>query len=313
MIPCVVLLLAAPPFLWEEPRNIETIDFTRPAAGARPPLAPFTWMQEEKGGTSAKVLLRDGAGAVWQAKGGPEGRAEAFVTRLVSAMGYFAEPTVFLARGTIRELPQKLNRAAGFIQPDGTFTWAALELRDSTAKFLPEAAWHWNRNAFTDKPELKGLKLLVMLVSNWDNKDSRDQRRGPNTGVLEMPVDGKARQVFFVTDWGQSLGAWGEWFGRTHWSCGDYQRQTPDFVKVDRSGALRFGYAGQHTSDFTAGITAEDVRWFMQYLGRVTDAQIRAGLMEAGATREEEACFSSALRKRIEALRRIAEARPKLP
>jgi len=69
---------------------------------------------------------------------------------------------------------------------------------------------------------------------------------------------------------------------------------------------VRFGYQGQHTEDFKSRIGVEDVQWLMQYLGRITDAQIRAGLLASGATREEEQCFTRALRDRIEQLRNIA-------
>jgi hypothetical protein len=43
----------------------------------------------------------------------------------------------------------------------------------------------------------------------------------------------------------------------------------------------------------------------MQYLGRITDSQIRAGFKIAGASAQEEACFAGALRDRIEQLRRF--------
>jgi hypothetical protein len=43
----------------------------------------------------------------------------------------------------------------------------------------------------------------------------------------------------------------------------------------------------------------------MKYLGRITDAQIHAGFKAAGASPDEEDCFSRALRDRIEQLRKI--------
>jgi hypothetical protein len=233
-------------------------------------------------------------------KGGPEARAEAFVTRLVAALGYFAEPTVFVARGRIEGV-RELRRAAGFIEPDGTFTWAGFERREPDAKFRPELVWRWSDNPFIGKHELNGLKLLMMLVSNWDNKDGKD-RRGANTGVLEFA----GRRVYFVTDWGQSLGAWGRYFGRSNWNCADFTRQTGQFIRKLPDGRLLFGYAGQHTGGFRSGITDADAAWLMRYLGQVTDAQIRLGLLKAGATAGEQECFASALRERIEQLRRVA-------
>jgi hypothetical protein len=37
----------------------------------------------------------------------------------------------------------------------------------------------------------------------------------------------------------------------------------------------------------------------MQYLGRITDAQLRAGLLSSGATPEQAGCYVAALRMRI--------------
>jgi hypothetical protein len=48
------------------------------------------------------------------------------------------------------------------------------------------------------------------------------------------------------------------------------------------------------------------VRWLMQYLGRITDAQLRAGLEASGASRSQAVCFQHGLRARIERLRRLA-------
>jgi hypothetical protein len=48
------------------------------------------------------------------------------------------------------------------------------------------------------------------------------------------------------------------------------------------------------------------VRWLMQYLGRITDAQLTAALKAAGANNADAACFTRALRARIEELRKAA-------
>jgi hypothetical protein len=202
---------------------------------------------------------------------------------------------------------KELQRASGFIQPDGGFTYACLQLRPAGAVFQQNLNWSWENSPFEGTTELKGLKILVMLVSNWDNKDSRDRRRGSNVGVLQTGREGKRILHYYVTDWGQSLGSWGRFYGRTQWDCARFRAQTPDFIKGARDGYVNFGFGGQHTSDFRSGITVRDVQWLMQKLGHVTDAQLHAGLAASGATPEEEECFAQALRERIEMLRRIAE------
>lgn len=294
------------PVLWAEPGRIETTDFTHGAGGAGlAPAPPFHFIKEDDSGTSPKVIVRDAKGVEWRMKGGLEVRAETFVTRFVAALGYYAETTYFLAKGKVEGMHAPLRRASGFMNNDGSFTFASFERRDAAVKFLDGEKWSWDQSPFEGSREKKGLKILVMLFSNWDNKDARDEYKGSNTSVISCGTS----KVYFVNDWGQTLGRWGHggFFGRhSMWDCRAFAAQTPEFVLGTRKGRVRFGYAGQHTEDFKADITVEDVRWLMQYLGRITDAQMRAGLLNSGATREEEDCFSRSIRERIEQLRRVS-------
>lgn len=291
---------AAQPHLWQDPGAVEQIDFSRPAGGLNCPTGPFTFVEETFSGMSAKVLVRDASGVVWQVKGGPEARADAFSTRFVSALGYYAETICFIRQGRIDSLTVKLRRAGGFIQPDGTFTWASFERRDPNLRFLPYVQWTWSKNPFEGSSQLRGLAIVAMLLSNWDNKDARNTWQGPNTGVLETKTDPPTR-IYFVTDWGQTLGSWKGLLVGKPWDVSAFEKQTPGFVRAVRNGYVEFGYRGQQP-DFAAGLKTEHVRWLMQYLGRITDAQIRIGLLAAGATADEEARFAVALRARIQQL-----------
>ena len=77
------------------------------------------------------------------------------------------------------------------------------------------------------------------------------------------------------------------------------------FVAGVKEGLVQFGFGGEHTADFKNDISVADVRWLMNYLGRITDAQIRMGLRAGGASRDEEECFTRTIRERIEQLHRI--------
>jgi hypothetical protein len=308
LISCLGSLGGNKPVLWSDPGRVETIDFTMGAGGSsRAAMPPFHFVREDGTGTSPKILVRDTRGIEWRVKGGLEVRAEAFVTRLVAALGYYSELTYFFAQGRIEGAPE-LKRASGFIKADGTFTYASFEQSEPNGRFVDQP-WTWNSSPFTGTRQWNGLKVLVMLVSNWDNKDARDRYDGSNTSVLEC-AEGSARQrVYFVNDWGQSLGRWGyggRFGNQSRWNCADFTAQTPSFVTAIQGRNVRFGYAGQHTDDFKNAITVDDVHWLMQYLGRITDAQISAGLLASGATRDEEHCFTKALRARIEQLRAAA-------
>src|ERR1700687_4121793 len=123
MIRWLVLILTAASwcdaqdrFLWKDPGDVERIDFTYPAGGAKNiPQPPFTFLSEKCSGSSPKVLVRDSAGVKWRVKGGLEPQTESFVTRLIAALGYHADPTAVVAQGKIEGVTT-LKRDAGFIQ-----------------------------------------------------------------------------------------------------------------------------------------------------------------------------------------------------
>jgi hypothetical protein len=293
--------------LWREPPPANQIDLRHPAGGPKnTPQPPFRFVSEDWGGTSPKVLVTDRAGVQWRVKGGLEVKSESFATRLVSALGYYAEPTVFIAKGKIEGVDQ-LRRAKGFVRPDGAFVNAAFERRDPQLKYLTKHDWAWNQNPFSESHQLQGLKILVMLLSNWDNKDRRNWIQGSNTGILERNIDGRQEWIYFVNDWGQTLGAWGGELKSKNWDCARFAAQTPEFVQAPNGDKVSFGFTGQHDSGFKNDITTADIRWLLQYLGRFTDSQLRSGLQASGATDAETACFVKALRERITRLASIAK------
>jgi hypothetical protein len=220
------------------------------------------------------------------------------------AAGYFAEPNYYVAGGPISGI-HDLGRARRFIDPDGRFVGARFQLRSAHPEFLKNVSWAWDRNPFVGTPQLEGLKILTMLLSDWDNKDLHDAPKlGSNIHIFR---DGD-RYLFFVDDWGRTMGRWGGLLHRSAWNAADYFRQTPKFVNVRENGEIRFGYKGQHT-EAMKDVTSTDVRWLLQYLGRVTDTQIREGLLASGATRREADLFTGALRTRIRQLNTVATLR----
>lgn len=269
------------------------------------PQTPFVFQQEEEGGTTPKLLVQDNERRVWSVKWGEEVHAEVFATRLLWAVGYIVEPSYFVRSGKIDSVGS-LSRASAYIDRanDNAFSNARLELRALNV-FPVAKSWNWNENPFAGTRQLQGLKIMIMLVSNWDPKDGRD--KGGNTGILRVQQqDGTEELQYLITDWGASMGRWGGVATREKWNCKDFAGQTKNFVKGVENGMVKFGYAGKRVSDIAAGISSEDVRWLMQYLGRVTDAQLQDALTASGATQSETLCFTSALRNRIEQLRRAA-------
>jgi hypothetical protein len=164
------------------------------------------------------------------------------------------------------------------------FHGCRFQLRAASSQFLPNVGWSWKKNPFTGTRELNGLKVMMMLTSNRDNKDIRDtEDRGSNTAIFRADMRG-GRYIYLMDDWGATMGAWGHTWSRSKWNCADYRRQTSRFIKGEKNGYVKWGYYGKRTKDETRDIRVEDVRWLLRYLGRITDRQIRDGLRASGAT-----------------------------
>jgi hypothetical protein len=287
--------------LWHDPGAVETLDFRfGPGGAAMAPRTPFTFIDEDMSGTTAKVKVKDADGREYVVKFGDEASADTFATRMAWATGYYVTPNYFVSEGTISGA-RALIRAKKAIDPDGRFSGGRFQLRSGDMKYLRFASWSWTDNPFLGAPELKGLKILMMLLSNWDNKDARDaERRGTNAAVSSK--DGLL--FYFVDDWGGSMGNWGNYFTRSKWDAGDFRRQSDSFVRSS-DGRIEWGYRGQHSSLMSADVTYADVEWLMRYLGRITDAQLREGLSASGASPAAAGYFSEAIRQRIERLRNL--------
>lgn len=293
------------PILWQDPGDVAQLDFLK--GPGTPPQAPFRFEKEDASGSSAKLLVRDAGNRQWSVKFGEEAKPEVFGSRLAWAMGYIVEPSYLVASGKVEGVTTGLTRARSFVQPDGSFTNGRFQIRSDDLKFIPKTSWSWQYSPFTGTPQLNGLKILMMLVSNWDNKDGRDAEEGTNLLMFERTTEsGQKQYAYVMNDWGQILGRWGSFFRRTNWNCAQFTADNADFIKGVSKKEIRWGYTGRHNKSFTSGIKPSDAAWLLTYLGRVTDKQWHDGLKSAGATDAEADCFASALEKRVESLRQAA-------
>jgi hypothetical protein len=300
--------------LWSDPGDPSLLDFQYGAGGREgEPRPPFRFISEDVIGTNPKINVVDGHGRTWNVKWGEEASPSVFATRLVWACGYFVQPEYFVALGRI-EGADDLKRAKAYVKKDGSFRKARFQLRVDSPKYLEGQGWKWTDNPFLHTRELGGLKIAMLLVSNWDAKDARDVAPAANGGVrmdsnLAIFADdstGERRYIYANDDWGASMGKWGGFARRSKWDCKGYEEQTPDFLKLEDDGKMDWGFQGKHRKDLTADITKSDVQWLLTYLGRITDEQIRRGLTASGASPVEADCFTRALRERIEQLRQAA-------
>jgi len=300
----------AGPTIWHDPGVVEKLDFVNGAGGAKlAPKPPFTFLEEDHGGTNPKIKIKDAAGRTWGVKWGSEVHSEVFASRLVWAAGYYVEAAYFVKSGKVEGVAG-LTRAKKYVRSDGSFTNARFELKEKgVSKQTGKESWRWDSNPFVGTPELSGLKIVIMLTSNWDPKDQRDASDGSNTAIFTLKKTGAVRYV--LTDWGATMGRWGGVLKREKWDCEGYSHQTRKFVTGVEGGMVRFGYDGKRAAEMRGGIKVSDVTWLLKYIGRISDAQIRSGLAASGATTEEVACFTSAMRERIDQLRRVAADAPR--
>ena len=291
--------------IWRDPGAVESLELSSgPDGPGGAPAPPFTFVEEHLTGSQPCVSVTDTRGRRWRVKWGNEVRAENFAVRLVWACGYHAETTYFVESGAIAGA-HSLQRASACIGDDCRFREARFELDDpEVRKLFEEHSWAWNDNPFIGTPQLNGLKVLVMLLADWDTKDRRDVARGSNTAIFEHRVGSWRREArYLITDWGGSMGRWGSTIvTRGRWDPEGFEAQNPEFVIGTEGETVRFGYVGQRTADIATGISIEDVRWLCRYLARLTDAQLRAALDASGASPDETERFTRAIRGRIQML-----------
>jgi hypothetical protein len=310
------LKLAGPPpqrahrkSIWRDPGAVEQLDFhAGPGGTDGAPAPPFHFVAEHATGSNPCISVRDERGLVWRVKWGDEVRSETFATRLAWAVGYFVETAYFIPEGHI-EGAADLTRARACVGEDCKFKDARFELDEAgVTKLFDEHGWAWDDNPFVGTHELNGLKIMLMLTSNWDNKDVRDVARGSNTAVFEYALGGGLVEArYLIIDWGATMGKWGSNLFRSKWDAAGYEAQTPEFVTGVENGFVQWNYLGQRTAEAREQISVADVRWLNQYTGRITDAQLREGLRASGATADEIASFTRSIRARLDMLKEISE------
>ena len=299
--------------IWRDPGHLSVGRLEAGPCGRRgAPAPPFHFVEEHDTGSQPCVSVRDVAGQTWRVKWGREVHTEVFGTRLAWALGYFADPAYFIRSGTILGT-RDLRRARACIDDQERFTDARFELSErDVERHFDAHGWAWHDNPFVGTHELNGLKILMMLVSNWDNKDVRDVARGSNTAIFEYRLADHQREArYLIIDWGAALGAWGRNpIQRGRWDPEAFAGQNSQFVTGVDGDIVQFGYQGQRTADCSSNITRADTGWFVRVADRLTDDHLRAALLASGANSAEIDLFTAALRARLDQLRQAAATAP---
>jgi hypothetical protein len=274
------------PVFWTAPTNIRSRNLYLGPGGVamKPNLRSIRLLEEDKGGgySGTKYRIRDGAGREWVAKIGKEAQSETAAVRLLWALGYETEVNYLVPRLTI---PGK-----------GTFEEVRLEARPDGEKRLDE--WKWEENPFVGTRQFQGLKIMMLLLENWDIKDSNNQ-------IIQVKGTNKLRYV--ISDLGATFGKTGGlpvlWtITRSRNNPEDYEKAR--FVEDVKGDLVKFRYSGKMKGIFD-DITVEQARWLGSWLSRLSRAQIRDAFRAANYSNEEVGILSDAVLDRIEQLRTV--------
>ena len=268
------------PVMWHAPEDIEQRNLLVGAGGdeMKPDISRITFIRDQTGGYSKKYRVQDAKGNEWVAKIGKEAQSDTAANRLLWALGYETE---------IAYLIPKLK-----IEGKGEFENVRLEARPKDVKRTGN--WMWENNPFMDKPEFKGLKILMVMINNWDMKDDNNEilaMRGDTTGEGELR--------YIISDLGGSFGKTGGFFSRSRNEPGDYQKS--EFIKKVNGDVIDFNYSGKNQKLFS-GLTVADAQWVANLMKRLSDDQLKDAFRAANYTPEEVDILATAVRNRANAL-----------
>lgn len=274
------------PVLWREPVDIQTRNLLLGAGGEamKPNLAKITYLRDQTGGVSTKYRVEDASGNEWVAKLGKEAQSDTSANRLLWAVGYETEIAYLIPRLTI--------------EGKGTFENVRLEARPKSVDRIGD--WKWENNPFTGKPEFQGLKVMMLLINNWDIKDSNNEilaARNGSTGGNELR--------YIISDLGGSFGKTGGFFARSRNKAEDFGKAT--FIEEVKGNLIDFNYGGKNQKLFT-NISVADAKWIGRYLARLSDEQIKDAFRAANYSPQEVDALSAAVRRRIEELNNASPA-----
>jgi hypothetical protein len=275
------------PVMWREPADIATLDLLNGSGGeaGKPDVSRVTLIEKVKTGFSEKYRVRDAAGREWVAKVSREAQSETAAVRLLWAVGYVTELTYLVPSVNIPGTPK------------GTYENVRFEARSKDVKRLDP--WRWERNPFSGKRELQGLKVMMLLVNNWDIKDE-------NNAVLYVKTeDGQEELHHIVSDLGATFGKIGggplQRLKRSRNDPEDYaESKFVNRVQKDKDRVV-FNYGGK-MEDIFEDISVGDVQWIASLLSRLSDEQISDAFRAANYTQEEVTLLTSAVRARINEL-----------
>jgi len=271
----------APGILWREPYDIVTRNlYYGPGGKAHEPREPFTFVEEDNDGTQPKFIVKDGNDVKWTVKLGFETRSETAATRLVWAVGYFANEDYFVPEMQIDKMPRHLKRGNRYIGAGGVIHDARLKRRSEGEKMVGN--WDWRNGPFAGSRELNGLRVMMAVINDWDLKKVNNKIYA---GKDDDPP------VYMVGDLGATFGPPGVILplSRSRGDLGKYAASTfihritanyVDFV-TPRAPFVAMGFwpftyfPRVKLDNLLRHVPREDARWMGTVLARLSKRQVQ--------------------------------------
>jgi len=300
---------AGPAVIWVDPGDIEAKDlFNGPGGKEERPQLPAKFIKEDKKGTNSKFDVEDAAGEKWKAKLGIEAQPETVASRLIWAVGYFANENYYLTNLEVKGLPAHLKRGEGHVISPDHLDGVRLQRTPDHKKKIH--GWNWRHNPFWGTREFNGLRVMMALISNWDLKDD-------NNAIFK---DHKEEE-YLVTDVGTAFGASGKrWTeAQSKNNLKEYRhakfitKATPEYVDFSFPRFPPFlhvfalpSYVHQVRMRFVGNhVPRADAKWVGALLGQLSTRQIEDAFRAGGYSPDQAAAFTKVVEARIAELNKL--------
>jgi hypothetical protein len=297
--------------LWRDPGDVSALDLNGGPGGrekAPKPGGRYTFVKEDTNGTSAKFYVKDADGVEWLAKIGEEARPETAATRIVWALGYFADEDYFVDSIHVDNMPE-LKHGKNHKSVKADVKNVRLKRQNSSEKSIGN--WSWYENPFVGTREFNGLRVMMALMNNWDLKEVNNKI---------YPVDG-ARELV-VSDLGATFGKTGAVATRSKGKLRDYEhskfivKSTPESVSFKMSTRPSFLLKSFERRNYemrakmetvTKNISRADVQWIAGQLSRLTPEQIKDAFRAAGFAPDVVEGYAKTIEARVGELKAEGE------
>ena len=297
-----------PAVLWRNPVDIASRNlYYGPGGKENQPSGTFTFEKEDLGGTNPKFDVLDEKGVRWTVKMGSEARPETAATRLLWAVGYFANEDYFLPELHVQNMGH-LHRG-GKVR-DGIVHDVRLKRRPKDEKKIGD--WAWASNPFTGTREFYGLRVMMAVINNWDLKDV-------NNSIYQVRGD-SPEQRYMVHDLGSSFGTTGlSWASKGNlkeYSSSKWISDiSPEFIDFNVPSKPKFdtfldvpGMVRRINMTWIGRrIPPAEAVWIGNLLSRLSPAQIRDAFRGAGYPPQDAEKASQVVERRISELLRLGE------